>query len=72
MKLFLPTPTQSLSLSLSLSIPAIFYINGPTPDSFSFIFGLSNFFTSNQCEKLHLVYSDGIRTQDLQNMSLLP
>ena len=56
-----------------------FITNGPTPPSFSFIFGLFKqtsiqFFTINQCEKcqFHPVYGPGIRTHDLLIMSHLP
>ena len=53
-----------------------YYFNGPSPASFSFIFG----FFSNKLQLLqtingidiHPVYGAGIRTHDLLNMSRLP
>ena len=50
----------------------LFY--GPRPTSFSFIFIFYNIsiFTKSMCENVHPVYSVLIRTNDLQNMSLLP
>ena len=47
-------------------IGTVFLTNGPTPASFSFIFGL---FKQN---KVHTVYGAGIRTHDLLNMSRHP
>ena len=55
----------------------IFLKNRRTPATFSFIFGLFKqilqLFTTNQCEKCHVhpVYSTGIQTHDLSNMSRL-
>ena len=52
--------------------------NGPTPASFSFIFGLFKqtlqLFVTNKCEKcqIHPVYGAWIRTHDLSIMSCLP
>ena len=51
--------------------------NGPSPASFSFIFGLfqTNINTILQqinVKNVHPVYGTGIRTHDLQNVSLLP
>ena len=51
--------------------------NGPSPVSFTFIFGLfqTNFNTILQpinVKNVHPVYGAGIQTHDLQNMSLLP
>ena len=53
------------------------FLNGPSPASFSFIFGLfqTNINTILQqinVKNVHPVYSTGIRTHDLQNLSLLP
>ena len=53
------------------------FLNGPSPASFSFIFGLfqTNINTILQqinVKNVHPVYGTGIRTHDLQNMSLLP
>ena len=60
----------------------IVFLNGPTPASFSFIFGLfqaniNTIFTTNQCEKniqmsIQYTYSVGIQTYDLSNMSRHP
>ena len=56
-----------------------FYKNGPTPASFSFIFGLLGktslqFLQQINVKKclVHPVYGAGIRTHNLRNMSLLP
>ena len=52
----------------------IFFLNGPSPASFSFIFVFSNNFTILQInvKNVHSVYGAGIRTYDLLNTSLLP
>ena len=61
-----------------LLLAFLFLKNGPSPASFSFIFGLfqtnNTIFTTNQCEKcqVHPVSSARIRTHDLWNMSRLP
>ena len=55
-----------------------FFKNGPTPASFSFIFGpfqtnIITIFTTNIWGKnVHPVYGAGIRTHDLWNVSLFP
>ena len=50
--------------------------NGPTPASFSFIFGLFKqtlqFLQWINVKNIHLVYGTGNRTHDLWNMSLFP
>ena len=54
----------------------LFFLNGPTPASFSFIFGLfkqtlqslQQIYVNN----VHPVYGARIRTHDLWNMSLFP
>ena len=65
--------------STELWRPPNVFLNGLTPASFSFIFGLfkqyNTISTTNQCEKcpnVHLVYSAGIQTHDLLNMSRQP
>ena len=55
----------------------ILFKNGPPQPLLSFIFGLfkqtSLQFLQQICMKhVHPVYSTGIRTHDLQNMSLIP
>ena len=72
-------------LSLTVSGPRFYadqlpklFKNGPTPTSFSFIFGLFKqtiqFLQQIKVKKCHVhpVYRAGIRTHDLWNMSLLP
>ena len=48
--------------------------NGPTPASFSFIFGLfkQTLQFLQYVKNVHPVYGAGIRTHDLQNVSLFP
>ena len=52
------------------------FFNGPSPASFCLFSSLlqtnNTIFTTNQCENVQQVYSAGIRTHVLQNMSLLP
>ena len=54
-----------------------FFLNGPTPTSFSFIFGLFKqtslqFLQQINVKNVHQVYGAGIRTHNLWNMSLFP
>ena len=51
-----------------------FFLNGPTPASFSFIFGLfkQTLQFLQYVKNVHPVYGAGIRTHDLQNVSLFP
>ena len=57
---------------------ANFFLNGPTPASFPFIYCFFEqtlrFFTTNKSEKcqVHPVYGNEIRTHDVMNMSRLP
>ena len=55
------------------------FLNGPTPASFSFIFGLFKqtslqFLPQINVKKcrVHPIYGAGIRTPNLRNLSLLP
>ena len=88
--LFLSTLLSlAFSLSLSLSVLFTSYPfpiihlnfaysfvlkNGPTPASFSFIFGLfkQTLQFLQYVKNVHPVYGDGIRTHDLRNVSLSP
>ena len=69
----LPTEAQPLPAS-----SIVFFLkNGPSSASFSFIFVIKQilqFLQQNICEFFydHPVYSAGIQTHDLRNMSLLP
>ena len=53
-----------------------FFKNGPTPASFSFIFGLfkqtTNFYNKYMWKNVHPVYGAGIQTHNLRNVSILP
>ena len=53
-----------------------FFKNGPTPASFSFIFGLFKqtlqFLQQINVKNVHPVYGAGIWTHDLWNVSLFP
>ena len=60
-----------------LWIQCQFFLNGPTPASFSFIFGLFKqtllqFFQQINVKYVHPVYGAGNRAHDLWNMSLFP
>ena len=52
--------------SRRLECSCLYFFNGPSPDSFSFIF------TTNKWVNVHTVHGTGIWTYDLNNMSLLP
>ena len=52
--------------SRCLECSCLNFFNGPSPDSFSFIF------TTNKWVNVHTVHGTGIWTYDLNNMSLLP
>ena len=70
-KIFFVLKNMNRGIFLTQACLIIFF-NGPTPASFSFIFGLFKptiqFFTTNQCEKcrVHPVYGAGIRTHCLR------
>ena len=53
-----------------------FFLNGPILASFLFIFVFSNknynFYNKYVWNNVHRVYGAGIRTHDIQDMSLLP
>ena len=54
-----------------------YFLNGPTPASFEFIFGLFKqislqFLQQIYVKNVHPVYGAGIRTHNLQNVSLFP
>ena len=54
-----------------------FLKNGPSPDSFSFIFGLFQTNINKILQQINVknglpVYGAGIQNHDLQNVSLLP
>ena len=54
-----------------------YFFNGPSPASFSIIFGLfptsiNTILQQISVKNVHPVYGTGIRTHDLNNVSLLP
>ena len=59
----------------SSELSVVFFLkNGPTPTSFSFIFGLfkQTLQFLQYVKNVHPVYGAGIRTHDLRNVSLFP
>ena len=66
-----------VTLDCCESLDSIFFLKGPTPASFSYIFVFSNthykFYKQiGMWKNVHPVYGAGIRTHNLWNMSLLP
>ena len=66
------TPTFSITHTIVL-----FFLNGPSPAAFSFIFGpyqanINTILQQINVINVHPVYGTGIRTHDLKIVSLLP
>ena len=66
----------SFSMSTKMKITIFLKKNGPTPASFSLILGLFKqtlqFLQQIYVKNVHPVYGAGIRTHNLQNVSLFP